>query len=223
MAEIFASIMTAGGGVTLGAYLLSLGLALLCGLIVLLATSVRNRISKSFAVTVFLLPAIVHTVIIMVNGNIGTGIAVAGAFSLVRFRSVPGRAREIASIFLSMTAGLTCASGYVAIAVLFTALISVIMLVFSLIPIKREREYELHITVPESLNYYGAFGSVFKEYTRSVKLVKSKTSNMGSLYKLTYIVDLKNPADSKNMIDSLRERNGNLEIALNIAPEENEL
>ena len=223
MAEIFASIMTAGGGVTLGAYLLSLGLALLCGLIVLLATSVRNRISKSFAVTVFLLPAIVHTVIIMVNGNIGTGIAVAGAFSLVRFRSVPGRAREIASIFLSMTAGLTCASGYVAIAVLFTALISVIMLVFSLIPIKREREYELHITVPESLNYYGAFGSVFKAYTRSVKLVKSKTSNMGSLYKLTYIVDLKNPADSKNMIDSLRERNGNLEIALNIAPEENEL
>ncbi len=223
MAEIFASIMTAGGGVTLGAYLISLGLALLCGLIVLLATSIRNRISKSFAITVFLLPAIVHTVIIMVNGNIGTGIAVAGAFSLVRFRSVPGRAREIASIFLSMTAGLTCASGYVAIAVLFTALISVIMLVFSLIPIKREREYELHITVPESLNYYGAFDSVFKEYTRSVKLVKSKTSNMGSLYKLTYIVDLKNPADSKNMIDSLRERNGNLEIALNIAPEENEL
>ena len=223
MAEIFASIMTEGGGVTLGAYLISLGLALLCGLIVLLATSVRNRISKSFAITVFLLPAIVHTVIIMVNGNIGTGIAVAGAFSLVRFRSVPGKAREIASIFLSMTAGLTCASGYVAIAVLFTALISVIMLVFSLIPIKREREYELHITVPESLNYYGAFDSVFKEYTRSVKLVKSKTSNMGSLYKLTYIVDLKNPADSKDMIDSLRERNGNLEIALNIAPEENEL
>lgn len=223
MAEIFASIMTTGGGVTLGAYLISLGLALLCGLIVLLATSVRNRISKSFAITVFLLPAIVHTVIIMVNGNIGTGIAVAGAFSLVRFRSVPGKAREIASIFLAMTAGLTCASGYVAIAVLFTALISVIMLVFSLIPIKRDREYELHITVPESLNYYGAFDSVFKEYTRSVKLVKSKTSNMGSLYKLTYIVDLKNPADSKNMIDSLRERNGNLEIALNIAPEENEL
>lgn len=223
MAEIFASIMTAGGGVTLGAYLISLGLALLCGLIVLLATSVRNRISKSFAITVFLLPAIVHTVIIMVNGNIGTGIAVAGAFSLVRFRSVPGRAREIASIFLSMTAGLTCASGYVAIAVLFTTLISVIMLVFSLIPIKREREYELHITVPESLNYYGAFDSVLKEYTRSNRLVKTKTSNMGSLYKLTYIVDLKNPADSKNMIDSLRERNGNLEIALNIAPEENEL
>ena len=223
MANIFASIFTAGAGFTLGDYLVSLGFALLCGLIVLLATSVRNRISKSFAVTVLLLPAIVHTVIIMVNGNVGTGIAVAGAFSLVRFRSVPGRAREIASIFLSMTAGLTCASGYVAIAVMFTILISVVMLVFSLIPVKREREYELHITVPESLNYYGAFDSIFKEYTRSHKLVKTKTSNMGSLYKLTYIVDLKDIADAQDMIDSLRERNGNLEIALNIAPEENEL
>ena len=223
MANIFASIFTAGAGFTLGDYLVSLGFALLCGLIVLIATSVRNRISKSFAVTVLLLPAIVHTVIIMVNGNVGTGIAVAGAFSLVRFRSVPGRAREIASIFLAMTAGLACASGYVAIAVMFTILISVVMLVFSLIPVKREREYELHITVPESLNYYGAFDSIFKEYTRSHKLVKTKTSNMGSLYKLTYIVDLKDIADAQEMIDSLRERNGNLEIALNIAPEENEL
>lgn len=223
MADIFASLFTAGSVFTLGDYLVSLGFALLCGLIVLLATSVRNRISKSFAVTVLLLPAIVHTVIIMVNGNVGTGIAVAGAFSLVRFRSVPGKAREIASIFLAMTAGLACASGYVAIAVMFTILISLVMLVFSLIPVKREREYELHITVPESLNYYGAFDSIFKEYTRSHKLVKTKTSNMGSLYKLTYIVDLKDIADAQEMIDSLRERNGNLEIALNIAPEENEL
>ena len=223
MANIFASIFTAGAGFTLGDYLVSLGFALLCGLIVLIATSVRNRISKSFAVTVLLLPAIVHTVIIMVNGNVGTGIAVAGAFSLVRFRSVPGRAREIASIFLTMTAGLTCASGYVAIAVMFTILISVVMLVFSLIPIKREREYELHITIPESLNFYGAFDEIFKTYTRSHRLVKTKTSNMGSLYKLTYIVDLKDIADAQEMIDSLRERNGNLEIALNIAPEENEL
>ena len=223
MANIFSSIFTAGAGFTLGDYLVSLGFALLCGLIVLIATSVRNRISKSFAVTVLLLPAIVHTVIIMVNGNVGTGIAVAGAFSLVRFRSVPGRAREIASIFLAMTAGLACASGYVAIAVMFTILISVVMLVFSLIPIKREREYELHITIPESLNFYGAFDEIFKTYTRSHRLVKTKTSNMGSLYKLTYIVDLKDIADAQEMIDSLRERNGNLEIALNVACEENEL
>ena len=223
MNDLFASIITAGAGLTLKSYLVALGTSLLCGLIVLLATSFKNNVTKSFAVTVLLLPAIVQTVIMMVNGNVGTGIAVAGAFSLVRFRSVPGKAREIASIFLAMTAGLASAAGYVGIAILFTAVISVIMLVFSLIPIKREREYELHVTVPESLNFDGAFDPIFKEYARSSRLVKTKTSSMGSLYKLTYILDLKDCTRSKEMIDKIRERNGNLEISLCTAPEENEL
>ena len=223
MNDLFASIITAGAGLTLKSYLVALGTSLLCGLIVLLATSFKNNVTKSFAVTVLLLPAIVQTVIMMVNGNVGTGIAVAGAFSLVRFRSVPGTAREIASIFLAMTAGLASAAGYVGIAILFTAVISVIMLVFSLIPIKREREYELHVTVPESLNFDGAFDPIFKEYARSSRLVKTKTSSMGSLYKLTYILDLKDYSRSKEMIDKIRERNGNLEISLCTAPEENEL
>lgn len=223
MNDLFASIITAGAGLTLQSYLVALGTSLICGLIVLLATSFKNNVTKSFAVTVLLLPAIVQTVIMMVNGNVGTGIAVAGAFSLVRFRSVPGKAREIASIFLAMTAGLASAAGYVGIAILFTAVISVIMLVFSLIPIKREREYELHVTVPESLNFDGAFDPIFKEYARSSRLVKTKTSSMGSLYKLTYILDLKDCSRSKEMIDKIRERNGNLEISLCTAPEENEL
>ncbi len=223
MNDIFSSIVNAGDGLILSDYLIALGASLLCGLIVLLATAFRNNVTKSFAVTVLLLPAIVQTVIMMVNGNVGTGIAVAGAFSLVRFRSVPGKAREIASIFLAMTAGLAAAAGYVAIAILFTAVISVIMLVFSLIPIKREREYEMHVTIPESLNFHGAFDEIFKEYARSARLVKTKTSNMGSLYKLTYIIDLKDSSRSKEMIDAIRERNGNLEISLCTAPEENEL
>ena len=223
MNDLFASIITAGTGLTLQSYLVALGTSLLCGLIVQLATSFKNNVTKSFAVTVLLLPAIVQTVIMMVNGNVGTGSAVAGAFSLVRFRSVPGKAREIASIFLAMTAGLASAAGYVGIAILFTAVISVIMLVFSLIPIKREREYELHVTVPESLNFDGAFDPIFKEYARSSRLVKTKTSSMGSLYKLTYILDLKDYSRSKEMIDKIRERNGNLEILLCTAPEENEL
>ena len=223
MNDLFASIITAGTGLTLQSYLVALGTSLLCGLIVQLATSFKNNVTKSFAVTVLLLPAIVQTVIMMVNGNVGTGIAVAGAFSLVRFRSLPGKAREISSIFLAMTAGLASAAGYVGIAILFTAVISVIMLVFSLIPIKREREYELHVTVPESLNFDGAFDPIFKEYARSSRLVKTKTSSMGSLYKLTYILDLKDYSRSKEMIDKIRERNGNLEILLCTAPEENEL
>ena len=223
MAQFFASIVTAGAGITLRTYLIALGFSLICGLIVLFATAFRGNITKSFAVTVLLLPAIVQTVIMMVNGNVGTGIAVAGAFSLVRFRSVPGKAREIAAIFLSMTAGLACAAGYVGLALLFTAVISAVMLIFALIPIKREREYELHVTVPESLSFNGAFDDIFKEYARSVRLTKTKTSNMGSLYKLTYILDLKDPARSKEMIDALRTRNGNLEISLCVACEENEL
>ena len=223
MNDLFASIITAGAGLTLKSYLVALGTSLLCGLIVLLATSFKNNVTKSFAVTVLLLPAIVQTVIMMVNGNVGTGIAVAGAFSLVRFRSVPGKAREIAAIFLSMTAGLACAAGYVGLALLFTAVISAVMLIFALIPIKREREYELHVTVPESLNFDGAFDPIFKEYARSTRLVKTKTSSMGSLYKLTYILDLKDCSRSKEMIDKIRERNGNLEISLCTAPEENEL
>ncbi len=223
MEQLFGSIVTAGAGISLRSYLIALGFSLACGLIVLFATAFRGNITKSFAVTVLLLPAIVETVIMMVNGNVGTGIAVAGAFSLVRFRSVPGKAREIAAIFLSMTAGLACAAGYVALALLFTVIISIVMLIFALIPIKREREYELHITVPESLSFMGAFDDIFKEYTRSSRLTKTKTSNMGSLYKLTYVLDLKDPAHSKDMIDALRTRNGNLEISLCVACEENEL
>lgn len=223
MSQLFDSIVTAGAGLTIKTYLFALGASLVCGLIVLLATSFRNNVTKSFSVTVLLLPAIVQTVIMMVNGNVGTGIAVAGAFSLVRFRSVPGKAREIASIFLAMTAGLACAAGYIGVALLFTLIISVIMLVFSLIPIKREREYELRVTIPESLNYVSIFDDIFKEYTKSCRLTKTKTSNMGSLYKLTYVLDLKDPARAKDMIDALRTRNGNLEISLNVAPEENEL
>lgn len=223
MSQFFESIVTAGAGLSLKTYLIALGASLVCGLVVLFATSFRNNVTKSFAVTVLLLPAIVQTVIMMVNGNVGTGIAVAGAFSLVRFRSVPGKAREIASIFLSMTAGLACAAGYVALALLFTVIISAIMLIFSLIPVKREREYELRVTIPESLNFTDIFDDIFNEYTKSCRLTKTKTSNMGSLYKLTYILDLKDPSRSKEMIDALRTRNGNLEISLNIACEENEL
>ena len=223
MEQFFESIVTAGAGLSIRTYLIALGASLVCGLVVLFATSFRNNVTKSFAVTVLLLPAIVQTVIMMVNGNVGTGIAVAGAFSLVRFRSVPGKAREIASIFLAMTAGLACAAGYILLALLFTVIISIIMLVFSLIPVKREREYELRVTIPESLNFTNVFDDIFDEYTKSCRLTKTKTSNMGSLYKLTYILDLKDPSRSKEMIDALRTRNGNLEISLNISCEENEL
>lgn len=220
MDKLFASVLT--GGITLPIYLTCTGVAFLCGVIVALAASYKNRITKSFLISLILLPPIVETVILMVNGNVGTGIAVAGAFSLVRFRSVPGRAKEIAAIFLVMTAGLTCAAGYPGIAVLFSLITAVAMLVLALIPVKAEKESELRITIPESLHYTDAFADLFATYTKGARLVQVKTTHMGSLYKLFYRVQLKDVAKTQEFIDALRCRNGNLEISITGAVESNE-
>ena len=194
-------------------FFICLGAAFLCGLIVAFAAAFRNRVSKSFLITLVMLPLIVHTVIVMVNGNIGTGVAVMGAFSLVRFRSVPGKAKDIASIFLSMTAGLACAAGFVGIALVFTLIAAAVMIALSFIPYG-EKCMDLRITVPESLRYAHEFDDLFAEYTSSYRLTKAKTTAMGSLYKLTYRIKLKDAEKSQEFIDKLRCRNGNLEISL---------
>ena len=211
MSNIFKQI--AVGEFSTSAYLICLGAALLCGVICAFAASYRSRTTKSFLVSLILLPMIVETVIVMVNGNVGTGVAVMGAFSLVRFRSVPGKARDISAIFLAMTSGLAAAAGYPALAVVFTVLVAVVMIVLAHIPMG-ERAMELHITVPESLQFAGEFDDLFEKYTKSARLVKTKTTNMGSLYKLTYKIELKDRDDIKSFTDELRCRNGNLEISI---------
>ncbi len=220
MNGIFAPVTA--DGLTLKAYLICLGAALMCGLLVSLASLFHNRVTKSFWLSLLFLPAIVQTVIAMVNGNLGTGVAVMGAFSLVRFRSVPGKAREIVSLFLSMTAGLACAAGYAALAVLFTLVIGGGMMLLTQIPFRSDRELELRITVPESLSYADAFEDLFASYLKQVSLISVKTTNMGSLYKLLYRVELKDRGQMKGFIDDLRCRNGNLEISLSEAPERGE-
>ena len=212
MTENFTTLTNTG--ITPDVYLTCMAAAIVCGILAAAASLVRNRPTKSFIFALLFLPPIVQTVITMVNGNLGTGVAVMGAFSLVRFRSVPGKAREIVCIFLSMTAGLACAAGYTVLAILFTAIISVGIVLISLIPTRSERELELHITVPESLAFHDAFDDLFKSYFRRVHLVSVKTTNMGSLFKLVYRVDMKDRSRSKELIDSLRCRNGNLEISL---------
>jgi hypothetical protein len=219
MLTLFEPIQTTN---ILTAYLISAGFAFLCGVIAALTASFHTHISKSFLISLVILPVIVQTVIMMVNGNVGTGIAVAGAFSLVRFRSVPGRAREIAAIFLAMTAGLACASGYVAVALLFTLLTGGVILLLSVIPIHSEREWEMRITVPESLNYVDAFDDIFETYTKSARLIGVRTTNMGSLYRLDYRIRIKDASKSREMIDELRCRNGNLEIRIATAAERSE-
>ncbi|MBQ4257392.1 MAG: DUF4956 domain-containing protein [Clostridia bacterium] len=207
---------------SVGIYLICLLFAGICGAVTALVFSRESSSSRSFLLSLVILPIIVATVIVMVNGNIGTGIAVAGAFSLVRFRSAAGRARDISAIFLVMTAGLACAAGYVAIALLFTLISSAVILLLSNVKLRSDRLAELHITVPDSVHFADAFDDLFREYTKSWKLLKAKTSNMGSLYKLNYQIEMKNPAAAQSFLDALRCRNGNLEIALLNAAEEGE-
>ena len=212
---IFTSILT-NGSFTGTQLAMATVAALICGAIIAVTYSIKNKCSKSFMITLILLPAIVELVIILVNGNIGTGVAVAGAFSLVRFRSAPGRGQEITSIFLAMAVGLATGMGYIGVAVLFTVIISVLNLIMNLTGLGRDRESHrtLKITVPENLDYEGKFEDIFDKYLDDYNYDEIKTSNMGSLYKLTLSVVLKAETSTKEFIDELRTRNGNLDISL---------
>ncbi len=180
----------------------------------------RNIYSKSFVITLALLPAMVQIVIMMVNGNIGTGVAVMGAFSLVRFRSIPGSAREISSIFLSMAIGLATGMGYLGIAALFLLIIGIVNIVLSVTKFgeQKQTEKELKITIPESLDYTGIFDDLFQTFTREANLIRVKTTNMGSLFELQYHIVLKNQSEEKKLIDEIRCRNGNLNIVCGRVP-----
>ena len=199
-------------------FLLCLGCALIVGLILAGVYSYRSRYTKSFIVTLALLPTVVCVVIMMVNGNVGAGVAVAGAFSLVRFRSVPGTAREITMLFLAMGAGLICGMGYLAFSLLFTVILSLFSLLYSHLDFGAKKNSDayrtLSITIPEDLDYSGVFDPILAEYTSSCQLIRVKTTNMGSLFRLTYDVVLREPGTEKAMIDKLRCRNGNLEISM---------
>lgn len=188
--------------------------ALVLGLIISVMYMYRNSYNRGFAVALVLLPMAVSAVVSVVNGNIGFGIAMGGTFGLVRFRSAPGTARDILSIFLSMAAGLICGSGYVLLAAFVVIIVCVIGFVLLRVGFGEQpaKHRELRITVPESLDYTGEFDDIFKKYTTSYELEKVKTTNMGSLYKLYYRIDLKNVKKEREMIDNIRVRNGNLEI-----------
>lgn len=174
----------------------------------------KNRYSKSFVVTLALLPAMVQIVIMIVNGNIGTGIAVMGAFSLVRFRSIPGSAREIGSIFFAMALGLATGTGLVVYAFMFLLIVGgmTLLLTNSSFGENKGIEKDLKITIPENLNYEGIFDDLFEKYTQSAELVQVRTTNMGSLFELSYRVAMDKKTSEKELIDQLRCRNGNLNI-----------
>ena len=199
-------------------FLLCLGCSLVLGLVMAFAYMYRTRYTKSFVITLALLPAVVCVVIMLVNGNVGTGVAVAGAFSLVRFRSVPGTAKEICTLFLAMGAGLIAGMGYLGFAVLFTLVMCVMFVLYNRLDFGSKKNSEtfktFSIVIPEDLDYSGIFDDIFAEYTLSHDLVRVKSTNMGSMFKLTYNVMLREVTREKEMIDKIRCRNGNLEITV---------
>lgn len=199
-------------------FLLCVGCALIIGLILAGFYMYRTRYTKSFVATLALLPAVVSVVIMMVNGNVGTGVAVAGAFSLVRFRSAPGSAKEIGAIFLAMGTGLIIGMGYLGYAFLCAVVLGFFSAVYSRLNFGSRNQNSLyktlHITIPEDLDYTDVFDPILKEYASECELTMVKTTNMGSLFRLTYNLKLNDAGREKEMIDKLRCRNGNLEITI---------
>ena len=195
-----------------------LGMVVSCilGYFISIIYKYKNSYSKSFVITLALLPMIVQTVITLVNGNLGTGVAVMGAFSLIRFRSAPGGAKEITAIFMAMAVGLAVGTGYYLLAFVFVLLIGTANIVYEKLDIGKSKENEklLKITIPEDLDYETLFDDILNEYLNSWELIQVKTTDMGSLFKLSYQVCFNGNVSSKAFIDELRCRNGNLEIAL---------
>lgn len=200
--------------ITLQTFLICTAASAVLGLLSALLCRYKNQTTQSFLITVAMLPAIVQMIIMLVNGNIGTGVAVAGTFGLVRFRSAQGSAREITAIFMAMALGLATGMGYLALAALFFVLMAAFQLAMCAADFGTagDGKRDLRITIPEDLDYEGIFDDIFERYTKSAKLESVKTTNLGTLYELRYDVTLKSETVPKAFLDEIRTRNGNLNI-----------
>lgn len=197
--------------------LICIAASLLLGLLVAAIHMIRNVYTKNFVITLAVLPILVQSVIMLVNGNLGTGVAILGAFSLIRFRSVPGGSREITSVFWSMGIGLATGMGYVGYVVIFSIIVALFLTLLCTVPFgdrQATSERELKVTIPEDLDYPQLFDDLFEKYTHSAKLTSVRTTTMGSLYELRYQLLLKDQAQEKQIIDEVRVRNGNLPVVL---------
>jgi len=203
-----------GTEITASAFFLCTAVSVVLGLATAALAMYRSKYSQSFILTLAMLPAMVQVIIMLVNGNIGAGVAVAGAFGLIRFRSAPGSAKEIGMVFLATAIGLATGMGYVALAAAFFAVMAALALLLTATGFGAGRAdvRELKITIPENLDYDGLFDDLFAKYTREAALERVKTSNMGTLYELSYQIVLRDAHGTKAFLDELRERNGNLNI-----------
>ena len=212
-------------GLTLQSFLICTVVSLVLGLLISLCFSFRAHYSASFSLTLAIVPAIVQIIIMMVSGSIGAGVAVAGTFSLVRFRSEPGTARQIGALFLAVAVGIAMGMGYAACAALFFVIIALFYLLLTLVGFGASRgvSRDLRITIPENLDYEGVFDDLFATYTRSHSLDRVRTTNMGTLYELRYSIVLKDEKQIKQFLDEIRTRNGNLTIVCGRVDTESDL
>ncbi len=195
---------------------ISLFVAIILGFMISLVHKYTSKYSKNFLITITLLPILVETVMLMVNGNLGTSIAIMGAFSLVRFRSIPGTSREILIVFFAMSVGLACGMGQVWFAIIITIICCVLLFLLNKISLfdKDKKQKNLKVLIPENLDYDDIFQDIFDEFTDYVYLEKTKTVNMGSMFELSYIINLKDNIKEKEFIDKIRMRNSNLKVVL---------
>ena len=174
-----------------------------------------KQYTKNFIVSLAILPVLVMIAILMVNGNLGVSFAIAGIFGLVRFRSIPGNSKEILATFFAVVIGLALGRGYITFAAAITVVVSLLLIVYNLLPIgSKDNDRKLKVVIPENLNYLDAFDEIFAKYTKTHELDKVKTTNMGAMYELSYVVSLKNDVNEKAFLDDLRVRNGNLNIIM---------
>ncbi|MVX61451.1 DUF4956 domain-containing protein [Enterorhabdus mucosicola] len=219
--SVFGTTESLVGAVSAADFLLCCAASIVLGAACAAVYMFRHAYTKNFVVTLALLPLIVQMVITLVNGNLGAGIAVMGVFNLVRFRSIPGSAKDIGSVFLAMAVGLATGMGFLGLAVVFTLVVAAVNLLFVLSPFGRPREpgKMLRITIPEDLEYDGVFDAVLQRYAAEVELTEVTTTNMGSLFQLTYQLRLRAPGVEKALIDEIRCLNGNLKITLGMVPQ----
>lgn len=228
---MFESIFTnsaTDNAISITSSLIGIGAAVVLGLIigcVYMYICKKDGYGKNFIIGLVILPAIVAVVILLIGSNVARAFSMAGAFALVRFRSAPGNARDIAIVFFAMASGLACGLGYVAFACVFVVIMIAVMLFLNAIHFAESKDgkKQLKITVPETLNYTNTFDDVFDKYLSSHALTRVRTTNMGTMFELTYNVNMKDNSEEKNFIDELRTRNGNLNIILGIAETSNEL
>ena len=202
--------------ITMQNCLISMGVAILLGIVISTIHRFTTRTTKNFMITVAILPLLAQIVIMLVNGNLGTSLAVAGAFSLIRFRSMPGNSKEIITVFWAMAIGLALGMGYVTLAVIATVIVAILMVLFNKVldKVQNSSNKKLKVVIPENLDYSEVFDDLFEKYTDKVELEKVKTTNMGSTFELTYMVTLKKAANEKEFLDEIRVRNANMLVML---------